>query len=271
MNRLWLAALVGAFVLAGSVQASTVTVVGSMGGRIWYDGQDVGTIPLRLTRVPPGRHVVRVVTPGGLDRTFDLTYPRGQSVDRVVDMDVDVARREPVTRVAPMVQGPVVPRDDVRYEYVYPSDSDCYRRYDGRDYRSNYGAYPYGYNQPYYGGGSYGYGGYPGYYDTYGGATNFLSSGGFYSGLGGRGYHRDYGHSRSRSSAPSFGSSGGGFAATPPPFSPAPFTTSTPPPGIQGPAGTPTFQSPGTVITGGTPVRSSGQAAVAGQRRPEDQ
>lgn len=287
-----LSALVGAFVMVGAVQASTVTVVGSMGGRIYYDGKDVGTIPLRLTKVPAGRHVVRVVTPTGVDRTFDLDYPRGKDVDRVVDMDVEVSRREPAVTTRPAPLAPEAPpvnnydsasrwnparQDDVRYEYVYPSDSDTYRNYDSRSYRSNYGSYPSGYNQPYYGGNYYGYGGYPGYYDTYGGLGNYFG-GGFSSGFGRNSYNRDYnrdtsyGSRRSSSSAPSFSSGSSGFAATPPPFSSTPFTSSQPPPGIQGPVGTPTFRAPGTVVTGGTPpFRSSGQAGVAGQKRPEDQ
>lgn len=281
MKSVMLGALLSALVFVGAAQASTVTVVGSMGGRIWYDGKDVGTVPLRLTRVPAGRHVVRVVAPGGLDRTFDLNYPQGQNVDRVVDLDVEVARREPPARIAPAPLAPEAPptsnhdsvsrwnpaRDDVRYEYVYPSGSDYYRSYDSRSYRSNYGSYPYGYNQPFYDGNYYGYGGSPGYYDTYGGVLPFVNRGGFSSGYGGHGHHhRDHDAVRSRSSAPSFGSSGSGFTAAPPAIS---TPVLSPAPGFQGSSIPPTFRPGGA----GASVynRSFGQATPVGQRRPDEQ
>ena len=260
---------------AAAAQASTMTVVGSMGGHIFYDGHDVGTIPLRLTQVPAGRHVVRVVTSTGVDRTFDLQYPGG-NVDRIVDMDVEVARRN----VSAPPAAPLAREDFQQYEYEYPPP-------DSTDYRSNYGSYPYGANQPYYSGNQYGYGGYPGYYDNYSG----LSNSGFYLD---RIRERERGRDmyrgnidrrdtdrrdtfrreseRRSASSPGFSSGTSGFA--PPPFQATPFT-STPPPGIQGPAGTPTFRAAGTVViptiggTGGTTAfRSSGQATVAGQKRP---
>lgn len=229
MTRL---SLLLALAITSSATASTMTVLGSMPGKIFYDGKDVGTIPLRLTAVPAGRHVVRVVTSSGVDRTFDLNYPKGGNTDRVIDMDVELSRREPVALPQQPSYRPYT--DTVtRYEYVPPSYSDYYRNYDSRDYRSNYGVYPYGYNQPYYGGNYYGYGGYPGYYDSYGGIFNNYST-----------FNRGF---RNRGSF----SSGGGFSSSP--------AFSTPPvqPTFQGPAGTPTYSppaltSPGFAGGGGT-------------------
>src|SRR5437764_6240912 len=104
MNRqLWIAAVAAVFG-AASVLASTVTVVGPGGGHILYDGKDVGTVPLRLTQVPPGRHIVKVITPAG-ERTFDLTYPAGQNLDRTIDMNLELAR-EPGPAVAPQPGAP---------------------------------------------------------------------------------------------------------------------------------------------------------------------
>jgi hypothetical protein len=250
-----------ALAITATAHASTMTVLGSMPGKIFYDGKDVGTIPLRLTAVPPGRHVVRVVTSSGVDRTFDLTYPKtSTTTDRVIDMDVELSRREPATSPVPQNQPPTYrPYDNTitRYEYVQPSSSDYYRNYDSRDYRSNYGVYPYGYNQPYYGGNYYGYGGYPGYYDNYGGVFNNYST-------FNRGFRRDSGSSFS--SSPGFSSS--------PTFSP-PVT-----PTFQGPAGTPTFTpppissavtpvSPGAISPGS--LRVNTQAMPAGtMKRPDE-
>lgn len=294
-----IAALMSAVVGVTAAHASTMTVVGSMGGRIFYDGKDVGTIPLRLTAVPAGRHVVRVVTSSGLDRTFDLNYPGG-NVDRVVDMDVEASRRE-TARSAPVDEAsrwnPA--RDDVSYEYVQPTESEYYRNYDSRDYQSNYGVYPYGANQPYYGGNSYGYGGYPGYYDNYGGLYNS----GYYNNIGrrGRGRGRDRDRDQRASRTPYNGSSGSGYSGSASGGSIAPTYS---PPAFSGGGGTAPFQSPGsslssgaasfqspshfggsaptssltggtpyqptTSLTGGTPrpAVSSGQATVVGQRRP---
>ena len=45
MKGFWIAALIAA--LAGSAEAASVTVLGSMGGRMFYDGKDQGAIPLK--------------------------------------------------------------------------------------------------------------------------------------------------------------------------------------------------------------------------------
>lgn len=224
-------ALLLTLALASPLFASTMTVLGSMKGKIYYDNKDVGTIPLRLTQVPAGRHVVRVVTVTGVDRTFDLDYPKGQSADRVIDMDVELSRRDPGAGLPQPQQLPPTqyrPYPDVvtRYEYVYPTESDYYRNYDSRNYRSNYGVYPYGYNQPFYGGNYYGYGGYPGFYDNYGGVFNNFNT--FNRGF----RNRDVGRiAPSTPSAPAF--------STPPPF-----TTQFNP----GAAGTPVFTPPPAAV-----------------------
>lgn len=240
MQRIFFTALLATAV--ASAHASTMTVLGSMSGKIYYDGKDVGTIPLRLTAVPAGRHVVRVVAANGIDRTFDLNYPKGQNADRVIDMDVELSRREPAPtqqQLPPPTQYRPYPDIVTRYEYVYPTESDYYRNYDSRNYRSNYGVYPYGYNQPYYGGNFYGYGGYPGYYDNYGGVFNNFNT--FNRGF----RNRDVG--RIAPSSPTFSS--------PPTFSQ---------PTFQGPAGTPTFTPPPS-FAGGTPPPGGGGTAPAPQ------
>lgn len=138
MFRLFLAAALIA--CAANAEAASLTVLGRVGGRIYYDGIDVGTIPLRLTAVPNGTHKVRVVANNGQERTYEVDYPRAG--DHVIDMDLELG-------VKPVVQAPPV-----------------------RAYRNSWDRYdPYGpwggpYYAPYYGG----YGPYYGYpYGRYGG------------------------------------------------------------------------------------------------------
>ena len=152
-RRIILAAVIGAMGVTGAL-ASTVTVVGAGGGSIIYDGKPVGPVPLRLTQVPPGRHIVRVVTSAG-ERTFDLAYPAGQNVDRVIDMNVELAR---APQAAPITQQlvpptPMVPEDQLDYTTTYPPQEYYDNRYpyDGTPY--NY--YSYGY--PYYDNNYWGY------------------------------------------------------------------------------------------------------------------
>lgn len=249
MWRYMMAGALAAFVMASSAGASTMTVLGSGGGHIFYDGKDVGTIPLRLTQVPPGQHAVRVVTPGGIERSFTLSFPRDQNVNPVIDMDVELARR-PGTAPAQIVETePEDWRDDVAYRTVYPSDEEYDRYYNRFGYRP-YGSYSYGAYGP-YGYDSYGYGN-SGYSDPYFGITPFVN----------RRFDRNR-SSGSRSSSQSFSTPTFQGSSGTPALSQA---TSSPPASFQS-AGTPTFQASGTTTTQATRFQSSGQARVAGQRR----
>ena len=165
-RHLWLAAVAG-LCGAATVLASTVTVVGPGGGTILYDGKNVGPVPLRLTQVPPGRHIVHVVTAAG-ERTFDLTYPPGQNLDRTIDMNVELARQQPGAVVpqpgVPQPNAPLaVPPDQLDYSYEYAPPA----------YTTQY---PYAYDSPY----DYSYN--PGYYDTSWGYPYYGSYGGYYGG-----------------------------------------------------------------------------------------
>lgn len=201
MNRNLVGAVAGALLLTHAASASTVTVLGSSGGRIWYDGQDVGSVPLRLTAVPPGQHHIRVLTPDGASREFDLAYPTGQQVDRVVDLDV-VARSEipslrasgalPASGADAFRWNPA--RDSVTYTNVLPGESSGYSTYpyDTAPYAG--GAYPGAYD-------TYPYGGYSGYYGGSGyGFTPYLSgSHAFFRGGHSGGHHGFSGHHGSSS------------------------------------------------------------------------
>jgi hypothetical protein len=169
MNRTLFVAL-AAVALAGGAHAASLTVLGTGGGKIIYDNQDVGTVPLRLTKVPDGTHTVKVTTPAG-EKTFTLSYP--SAGDHVIDMDreLNVAAVARVSRE----EEERIRRDERRR--LEREGRYRYNRYDPYGpYGGGYGAYPYG-----YGGYPYGYG-----YPYGGGGIGF----GFGSGFGRRGFRR---------------------------------------------------------------------------------
>jgi hypothetical protein len=133
MKAKWISAVLLFGMAAPCVLASSVTVLGSMGGTVQFDGRDYGALPVRITAVTPGTHTVKVLA-GGVEKTYSLTFPAGQDANPQIDMDIELG-----------VQRTDRERDRRRYR---PRGYDPY-------YGGSYGAgYPYGYGNNYY---NYGY------------------------------------------------------------------------------------------------------------------
>ena len=108
---------------SGLFAAANVAVVSREPVTVFLDAEDVGTAPLTLRAIAPGKHHIRVISRAtGASRSYDIVSPRKVTSDQTIEVEFlgdprrQVVERPVVVERPLVVEEPVVVRRPVVYE-----------------------------------------------------------------------------------------------------------------------------------------------------------
>jgi len=132
ISRVGLAVFIGTMTAAGAQAGAEVSVAADVQGAVYFDGEEIGTTPLKIKNVDPGFHTVKVVNPADRsERTYEFYSPRTIGVDKQIDAtfaagsasptDVygSAPGTEPIYQVAGDTYQPTVPQSQAVEERSY--------------------------------------------------------------------------------------------------------------------------------------------------------